>query len=152
MFDNVAPELIWFFLGLVLLLGELAIPAFVLMFFGIGAWVAALCTLLGIAPGINSQLLIFLGTSVLSLVLFRKKGKQLARGRVSENVQDVPALDELKGSHGTVVEAIEPQTLTGKVELHGTNWTAISDVAIPKGTPVRVVGRDNLTLRVKPLS
>ena len=35
------PELIWFLIGLVLLLMEFAIPGLVVLFFGIGAWVVA---------------------------------------------------------------------------------------------------------------
>jgi len=33
------PTLIWFFIGLVLLIAEFSVPGVILVFFGIGAWV-----------------------------------------------------------------------------------------------------------------
>ncbi len=152
MLENIAPELVWFSIGLFLLLLELAIPLFMVLFFGIGAWVTSLTVLIGIAPGANIQLLIFLGSSVLSLILFRKKGKRLYQGRVSGKTNEVAASENLAGSHGVVVEDIEHQSLSGKVELFGTNWQAVSEVTIKKGMPVEVLSRDNITLRVKPLN
>ncbi len=144
MLENIAPELIWFSLGLFLLLLELAIPLFMALFFGIGAWITSLAVLVGIAPGTNIQLLIFLCSSVLSLILFRS--------RVSGKSNEVAASENLAGSHGVVVADIEPQSLSGKVELFGTNWQAVSEVTIKKGTAVEVLSRDNITLRVKPLN
>mgnify|MGYP007118357041 CR=1 FL=1 len=41
MFDNASAELLWFLVGLILLLSELALPGFVIVFFGVGAWVTA---------------------------------------------------------------------------------------------------------------
>jgi len=52
------PEMIWFILGLVLFLLELVVPGFVIFFFGIGAWVAALVCLIA-NPGVNLQVIIF---------------------------------------------------------------------------------------------
>lgn len=75
-FEGSQSELYWFLLGLALLLSELILPGFVIMFFGIGAWITALCILLGITENFNVQLLIFLGSSLLTLVLFRKRGQK----------------------------------------------------------------------------
>lgn len=150
MFESFAPELVWFCIGLILLLGELALPAFVVIFFGIGAWLTALAVVAGIAPNIDIQLIVFLGTSLLTLILFRKKGRRLSQGRVSGLVHGMASVDTFAGAIGVVVEAIEPGQL-GKVELHGTNWQAISDQAVKKGTSVEVISSDNLTLKVKPL-
>jgi membrane protein implicated in regulation of membrane protease activity len=152
MFEGSQSELYWFLLGLALMLSELALPGFVIIFFGIGAWVTAFCIWLGVANAFNTQLVIFLLSSVVALVLFRKQGKRYFQGRVSGQVDDVRRLDELKGEHALVIEDIVPTNLSGKVELHGTNWNAQADQEIKKGTPVEILERDNLTLKVKPIS
>ncbi len=151
-FEGSQSELYWFLLGLALLLSELILPGFVIMFFGIGAWITALCILLGITENFNVQLLIFLGSSLLTLVLFRKRGQKYFQGRVSRTVDDVAALDDVKGERAIVVEDILPATLSGKVEFHGTNWKATAAQEIRKGTPVEILARENLTLTVKPIN
>lgn len=47
-------------------------------------------------------------------------------------------------------EAIHPDT-GGKVELNGTLWEAESSEEIAEGETVKVVKKDNLTLKVKKL-
>ena len=150
MFDNVPFELLWFLLGLIFLLGELMLPAFVLIFFGIGAWLTSLAILIKIAPHINIQLLIFSASSLFALWLFRKKGKGLARGRVSGHKDS--ASGALIGSFGVVVEDIDPDMRTGKVEVNGTNWQALSSVPLKKGTSVEVISSHNLVVNVKPIN
>lgn len=151
MTDGSQSELYWFLLGLFFFLAELALPGFVILFFGIGAWVTALCIFLGLAEAFNTQLVIFLIASLLALVLFRKKGSRYFQGRVSQVVTDDSALDDVKGSKGIVIADIPGTRPGGKVEVHGTNWNAIADSEIKKGTAVEVVERRNLTLVVKPL-
>lgn len=151
MFDWLQPQVFWFIFGLILMLAELALPGFVIIFFGIGAWVTSLCSWLGWADAFSTQLLIFLASSLLSLVLFRKQGKNYFQGRVSRKMEDVAKLDDVKGERAVVVEDILPTNLSGKVELHGTRWDAISDQEILKGTLVEILERDNLTLKVKAL-
>lgn len=46
------PAVIWFFIGLFLLLLEMAVPGLIVMFFGVGAWITALITAI-FHPGIN---------------------------------------------------------------------------------------------------
>jgi membrane protein implicated in regulation of membrane protease activity len=151
MFEGSQSELYWFLLGLALMLSELALPGFVIIFFGIGAWVTALCIWLGVADAFNTQLVIFLASSIASLVLFRKKGRDYFQGRVSGKLDDVAKLDDVRGERAVVVEDILPSALAGKVELHGTNWNAIAEAEIKKGTPVEILERKDLTLRVKAL-
>lgn len=151
MFEGSQSELYWFLLGLALMLSELVLPGFVIIFFGVGAWVTALCIWLGVANAFNTQLVIFLASSVLSLVLFRKQGKKYFQGKVSGTVDDVSKLDDVKGERAVVVENIVPSVLRGKVEFHGTNWNATAEQEIATGTTVEILERENLTLKVKPL-
>lgn len=150
MFDSITVMMVWFLLGLAFLIAELINPTFVLLFFGIGCWMSTLFIFIGLAPYLSIQVAIFSITTLLTLWLFRAKGKGLARGKVSginPKSESHPESDGL----GLVIEDINPHSLCGKVELHGTNWKATSDLPIKKGTAVKIISRDNLTLKVKPI-
>ena len=82
--DFLRPELIWFLVGLLLLLAEFAIPGLIVLFFGIGAWIVAVTCLVA-APSLNVQLGIFIGSSVLSLVLLRSWLTGIFLGHVKGN-------------------------------------------------------------------
>ncbi len=150
MFDANA-ELTWFLLGFALIVSELLLPGFVVIFFGVGAWITAASIWLGLADSFDIQLVIFLVSSVLSLVLFRRHGKEYFKGKVSGMVGDVSELDDVKGERGIVVEDVVPNSLAGRVEFRGTIWNADANATIRKGTPVEILGRSDLTLKVQPL-
>jgi inner membrane protein len=151
MLDNASAELLWFLVGLVLLVSELALPGFVIVFFGIGAWITALCTGIGLVSSFNAQLLIFLISSILSLALFRNKGKRLFEGKVTRVWNPESSMEDLRGQRAVVLQGITPGTPGGRVEFHGTSWNAEAEVAIATGQIVEITGQDNLTLRVKPI-
>jgi membrane protein implicated in regulation of membrane protease activity len=147
---NVAtPALIWFLVGVAFFLLELATPGLVLLFFGIGAWVVA-GTYLVTAIHLNTQLILFMAASLLSLVLFRKWLKGIFSGYVKSRLDSTQELQDLIGKHAIVKERIMPK-LAGRVELHGSDWTAQADCEIAEGTPVEVIGQSSIILKVKPL-
>jgi inner membrane protein len=151
MLDNASAELLWFLVGLVLLVSELALPGFVIVFFGVGAWITALCTGIGLVSTFNAQLLVFLISSILSLALFRNKGKRLFEGKVSRVWNPESSMEDLRGQRAVVLQAITPGSPGGRVEFHGTSWNAEAEAAIAAGQMVEITGQDNLTLRVKPI-
>jgi membrane-bound serine protease (ClpP class) len=57
-------------------------------------------------------------------------------------------LTALVGSLGEARTEIAP---SGSAQIAGELWSVRSDVPIPAGTPVRVLGRDGLTLVVEPV-
>jgi membrane protein implicated in regulation of membrane protease activity len=145
--DYLRPEIIWFMVGLVLLVLELALPGLIVGFFGIGAWIVAIVCLMT-EIGINTQLIIFIVASVLSLLILRKWLKGVFLGH-TESKQDLNRdLEEFVGQRAVVKEKIVPR-LGGKVEFHGSNWEAQADDQIEPGTIVEIVGKDNITLKVK---
>lgn len=150
MFESSSAGLYWFLLGMLLVLSELALPGFVVIFFGVGAWITALCAWIGIAGEFNTQLVIFLLSSVLSLILFRKHSRGYFKGAVSGKLGDASQLDNIRGERVLVIEDILPGKLQGKIEFHGTVWNAEADQEIKKGTTVEIVERNNLTMKVKP--
>jgi membrane protein implicated in regulation of membrane protease activity len=141
------PSLVWFLVGLALFLMELAMPGLVLMFFGMGAWlVAILCLIFNIQ--LDAQLIIFIVSSVLFLVTLRKYVNKLFSGRKKTETSYGENIEDYLGERAVVVEKISPPQY-GKVEFHGTNWSAQADSEIPVGTTIEIIGKKNLTLKVK---
>jgi membrane protein implicated in regulation of membrane protease activity len=143
------PELIWFIAGLIMFLAEFAMPGLIIFFFGVGAWLVALiCLFTDIS--INIQLTLFLIASILLLVSLRKWLKNIFVGRTGQKESDDEILQEFVGEKAVVTRVIDPQTV-GKVEFHGTNWNAEADQIIDQGTSVEIIGKNNITLKVKAL-
>jgi len=116
--DFLRPEIIWFLVGLVLLIMEFVLPGLIIAFFGVGAWIVALVCLITDIP-INTQLIIFIVSSVLSLLCLRKWLKGVFIGH-SVSKQDLKEdLEEFIGQKAVVKEKITPKA-GGKVEFHGT--------------------------------
>jgi membrane protein implicated in regulation of membrane protease activity len=152
MLPSLSPELIWFLIGLILLIGELAIPALILLFFGVGAWVTVFAVFIGLAPNINIQLLIFIITSILAIALLRQRVGFYKKGHIFGITDAKDGIGSVIGSHAIVMEEIIPNLFSGKVELNGTLWQAVAEVAIKKGTEVEIIEQVNLTVKVKPVT
>jgi len=147
--DFLQPELIWFLVGLVLLIFEFILPGLIIAFFGVGACVVALvCLITDI--GINTQLIIFIIASVLSLLCLRKWLKGIFLGHTGSKQNLKENLDEFVGQKAVVKKKIVPKA-GGKVEFHGTNWLAQADEEIAEGVMVKIISKDNITLKVKSL-
>jgi membrane-bound ClpP family serine protease len=143
------PELIWFVIGLILIILEFLIPGLITIFFGIGAWiVSVICLFLDIS--LNLQLSIFLISSVLLLVSLRKWFKTLFTRKPGTGRAEDEVADEFIGQKAVVTEKITPNR-KGRVEFRGSYWTAESYETIPEGASVEILDKDNITLIVKSL-
>ncbi|MET3112702.1 membrane protein implicated in regulation of membrane protease activity [Pedobacter sp. CG_S7] len=141
-FSNSA--VIWFGLGLAFFLLEFLIPGFILFFFGIGAWIVAILTLFT-DLSINVQLLVFLVSSVISVILFRNYVKnKLGSSNKSPQILE----EEYIGKIALAETAIEPG-LNGKVEFKGASWDAQSDDTIAVGENVMIIETHSILLIVK---
>ena len=139
------PAVIWFLIGLGLLLLELVLPGLVILFFGVGAWVTALvCAITNI--NLNWQIAIFLIASLLGLVLLRKYLKKRFFGKSDEDIQD--QLEEFIGRKAKAVNDFKDGA--GQVEFKGTRWSALCNEPVSKGQWVTIQSKDSLTLNVKP--
>lgn len=137
------PAVIWFLVGLGLLLLELVLPGLVILFFGAGAWVTALvCAIVDIS--LNWQIAIFLLASLLGLVLLRKYLKRRFFDKKDEEVKD--QLEEFIGRKAKALEDFREGA--GKVEFKGTQWSARSESEVKKGQMVTITSKDSLTLIV----
>ena len=143
----------WIVAGLALVVAELAMPGFVIFFFGLGAILTGLLLFTFPQLPLSLQLLIFAASSVLFLLAFRRFMPHSFRGRETPADAD-PDDDELAGAKAKVSPDGFAPDGTGKVEFRGTLWNARAEGGepLPANTPVAVVGRENLTLVVKPRS
>ena len=139
------PAMAWFLIGLVLIVSEFAIPGLVIIFFGLGAWAAALAVLAADLPLIL-QILIFLVVSITTLVLLRKRFVTAA-----DNAPDMT--DEFIGKRAAVVEQITKGAY-GQVKFKGALWKAetAADEVLEPGDMVVIVGYESILLKVEPVS
>ncbi|MBN2298447.1 MAG: NfeD family protein [Deltaproteobacteria bacterium] len=139
------PELIWFLVGFIMLLVEFAAPGVFFIFFAIGAWIVAVACL-AFDISLTAQLLLFLISSVLAIILLRKRFQKIFTGASSRADDVFP--DEFIGKKAMVKSRIT-RDVPGKIEFHGSLWTAEADEPIDENSYVVITGRDSLTLKVK---
>lgn len=141
------PGLIWFAVGAAFLIAEMVIPGFFLLFFGIGAIVTSFATALDpVADSLAWQFAIFSVVSVVSLIVLRKKFKDLIEGKEIKEEEWVN--DDFVGKRVLVQEAISATTI-GKVEVNGSLWKAQANETIDVGETVEITELKNLTVTVK---
>lgn len=138
---------IWFIIGLVFFLLEFVIPGFILFFFGIGAWIVAIISLFA-DISTNIQLIIFLTSSIVSVLLFRNWVKvKLGINKKSPQVLE----DEFVGKTAKAETPIAPG-MNGKVYFKGTSWDASSDDTIAAGDNVVITGNRSILLIVRSIT
>jgi membrane protein implicated in regulation of membrane protease activity len=134
---------IWFIAGFVFFLLEFAVPGLILFFFAVGAWLVALLSLF-FNLSINAQIIIFLASSLLTILLFRRWVKKIIW--LKKNPTELE--DEFIGKTGKAETFIGPGH-EGKVDFKGTTWNARSDDVIEKGENVIITGNESILLIVK---
>ena len=71
--------LIWFLIGTGFLIAEFVMPTFIMFFFALGAIVVSIVTAC-FELSINSQIMLFALSSIISLVLLRNYMKKIFKG------------------------------------------------------------------------
>ncbi|MEZ4387401.1 MAG: NfeD family protein [Candidatus Krumholzibacteriia bacterium] len=148
---NIPAELIWFLGGLILILLEFAAPGVIIVFFGVGAWLTALCTWLGLTDSLALQLLVWATSSVLLLVILRRRLSERFHGFETGQQDPMANLDEFAGVEVLVTEDVAPDHRRGRVEFRGAGWTAVSDSPIAAGRLAVIESVNGLTLHVRPV-
>ncbi len=136
---NLSVWLIWFVAGIAVMLAELAVPGFVIIFFGLGCWGAAIASV--IAPEAHSaQVGVFVIVSLASLLTLRKMAMRIFVGRSEgagrEDMGNVP-----KGARVNLDCDLEPG-IPGRVRFRGTMWDAVSEEKLSAGTEAEIVGME----------
>lgn len=136
--------LIWFLVGLGLVLAELAVPGIILVFIGVAAWLVAILDWIGV-DSLSIQLWVFGITSIVLVFGARRFVKGWFTGKESSENGDID--EEFVGKIVTVVSDIEPEGF-GLVELKGAQWKATSHESLAEGSQAVVTARNNITLEV----
>lgn len=137
----------WAVFGLALIVAELAIPAFVLVWFGLGALLVALVVLVLPSIGLTAQLLVWTIASVLMVVLwFRIFKPGFHKTRIG--MSDAAVIGEV----GMLIHDVEPFK-KGKVRFQkpiiGSDvWDCIADEPIKSGERVKILDVEGSFLKV----
>lgn len=142
-------HLVWFLAGTVLLLAELALPGFVLLFFALGAYVAALCAY-ALGLGVGSQFVVFLAASLAGVALLRRMFLRVFRGRTHSPAREDAGsgaeggpvgdgADSGVGKTAVATRAMGPGQ-PGEIKFRGSFWRAQSGEAIGEGENVVIIG------------
>ena len=137
---------IWLALGLVALAVEAMSLDFVLLYFGIGALVAAVVSALGLGAAASGA--VFVVSSIALLAVTRPALKRFAH-RTSGVATNV---DTIAGKRGIVTITIDNDASTGQIRIGTEYWTARATHddgrQIPAGATVYVEEVTGVTARV----
>ena len=145
---HISPILAWFLVGIAFFVIELALPGFIIFFFGIGAWCTSLAVFL-LDLSLSAQLGIFLATSLVTLFLLRKYIQNVFIG--SSQLDEPSVKAQPVSDTGVVTEDIVPPA-RGRVKFGGSFWKAQADKPVKSGTTVQIIEQNNLEVKVRPLS
>jgi membrane protein implicated in regulation of membrane protease activity len=135
----------WIIFGALLLGSELLVidAGFYLVFIGIAAAITGLIELTGIGLEPWLQWILFSVIALMFMVLFRKKLYDMLRGSgVGYDSSPVGEIVRLE-------QTLQPGDKT-RLELRGTNWTAVNDSKqiLAAGSRVQISRVDGLTLKL----
>lgn len=130
----------WLILGAIFLIIEVITASFFIIFFGLAALTLA-CLIIFFTLNISQQVFLFLCLSVFFLFFAKKIFKRKKRKTYSCSYA-------LIGEYGLASEDIYPNGY-GKVIIRDIIWKATSTSYVQKGSSVRVISQNNLTLEVK---
>jgi membrane protein implicated in regulation of membrane protease activity len=142
------PALYWLIIGVMLFFLEMAVPGFILVFFGFGALMTALAAWL--TPiSIAWQLALFICTSLLSLLGLRKSIQNKFFAPTSKDGEaDEDVMRAVPGDKGVVSVTIAPPA-EGRIKYSGTSWRASADEKIDEGEIVAIVRQKDLVIHVE---
>ncbi len=122
-----SPSLIWFLVGVAFLIAEMIMPAFILIFFTAGCWIAALVVWL-FDIELTNQIIIFLVASLILLFTLRKYSLKIFRGKTHDDIDD-HYTDSKIGRTAIVTKQIAPN-MPGEIKDLGSFWRASANEEI----------------------
>ncbi|WEN40536.1 hypothetical protein CKCBHOJB_00062 [Thauera sp. GDN1] len=137
----------WEIAGLALVLLELAVPAFFVIWFGFGAMLVGLALLVAPGMALSAQIGLWVLASVAMVVLWFRVFK-----RSQHKTLVGTAAGEVIGEIGLLVSAVAPFE-RGKVRfqrpvLGAEEWACVAEAAIAAGERVRVVSVEGSYVKV----
>lgn len=130
----------WIVIAGVCFIGEMLTSGFFLLWFGVGASVAAVLNYMDFDP--LTQFVVFILVSLVLLAVSRPFAQRITKEPPRKAVSD-----RLVGKKGVVMEDISPDK-GGVVNIEGDIWRAISPVEIKKDTKIVVKKVESVKLLV----
>lgn len=136
----------WLLLGLVLLASEFFVPGLIAAFFGLGALVVGVLTLLGLIESTGVQLVCFALVSLMALFGLRRHCQRWLKG--TESDRSTKDMDDA-GLIGARVQVLDDFVDgVGDVLLNGSKWDAESNEALIAGEQAWVTDHSGIVLKV----
>ena len=132
--------LIWILIAIVFIILELTTNTFVLLWFGIGAVVAAILNYLGF--DIYIQFIAFVIVSAVLILSTRKFAN-----RISPESGKKTTAERLIGQKAKVLRQIDDSTFV--VSVSGEEWSAHTNDSVDIGDTVKVVGINSIILIIE---
>jgi membrane protein implicated in regulation of membrane protease activity len=143
--------ILWVVLGVVLIIAEIFTLGFVLFWFGIGAFVAALLGYAGL-----SFIWQFLAFAIVSVALTAMSRTIFSNYFANSSENDIKmGVDSLPGQIGTVSSASKGALHEGAVKVFGSTWTAFpidEETPLIEGEKVEVVHIKGSSIYVRKIS
>lgn len=139
----------WIVLGIALVIAELAVPAFFVIWFGLGALLVGLA-MLAVPLGATAQIGLWVVASVAMVGLWFRvfKGGEYLRSRTRVGQSDGEPIGEI----GLMTKPAEPfargRLRFQKPVLGAEEWECVADAPIAVGERVRVVAIEGSFLKV----
>ena len=143
--------ILWVILGVGLIIAEIFTLGFVLFWFGIGAFVAALVGFLGL--GLGWQFMAFALVSVVLTAMSRTIFSKYFSLNDEDSIKT--GVDALPGQIGTVSAASKGTLHEGAVKVFGSTWTAFpidEETPLIEGEKVEVVRVKGSSIYVRRVS
>ena len=136
---------IWLLCGVIGLALELILPGLIVLFFGCGALLTGIAAWIFPSLQIEGQLIVFVVSSVVLLLVFRKMLRNRFFNKSKESGDELA--DEYIGK--TAVALTDFANGHGEVEFKGSKWEALSADEIRKGDTVVISSRESIKLTVE---
>lgn len=141
-------EMIWVISGLVLIVLEFITPGAIIIFFGLAALITGLAVYLELIVTVQNQLLFWVFTSMILVLLLRQQIKKFFPAIVKYDYQDESS--EIEGKIVKVSHDISSDHNEGRVKFQGSSYQARSESeAIKAGEYAQIIRRENLVLIVR---
>ena len=135
---------VWIALAIVMVLVEITTVQLVSVWFMVGALCAALTTLF--TDSIVIQLAVFVGVSLLALLVTRPLVRRLKENRVQLRTN----IDRLPGEKGVMLKPVENTESVGQAKVLGKVWSVKTDnPPLKEGDTVRVIAVNGVKLIVE---
>lgn len=142
---------IWLILSAIFFIAEVLTSGFVLLWFGVGALVAALMAAAHIA-GLPAQTVVFLGVSVALVIASRTIFDRFFHSSSGNELKT--GIDALPGQVGIVVEPSTGDSREAAVRVFGSTWKAYpaeGEGALTRGQQVKVERIEGVSIFVRRL-